>query len=143
MPAANLHVTLVFCGPLEEADHERVVAVTREEAPGGVRCTLEPHAVAVLGSVVAATYTPGSGADELRGLQGRLAERLAAEGLAAVASRPWLAHVTLARARRGERPAIGAARAAGRRPQSVRGGCLHYGAVGARRGLSLARAPRR
>jgi 2'-5' RNA ligase len=107
VPGANLHATLVFCGPLGEPDRERVVAITREEVGAGLRCRLAPRRVAVLGSVVAVTYDVVEGAEALLDLQSRLAVRLAAAALAALESRPWLAHVTVGRARRGVRPRIG------------------------------------
>jgi 2'-5' RNA ligase len=107
VPAANLHVTLVFCGLLDGEARQRVVAAVRAERSGLPPCELAPERVAALGSVVALTLRPIRGGEALAGLQARLDDRLTAEGLAEREHRPWLPHVTVARARGRARPPLG------------------------------------
>jgi 2'-5' RNA ligase len=107
VPAANLHATLVFCGMLQEPERGEVARLTRAEAEGVPLATLSPRRVSVLGSVVAVVYEPVGDAAPLLALQTRLAARLSGAGLAPHEDRPWLPHVTVARARRGVRPRLG------------------------------------
>ncbi len=107
VPAANLHATLVFCGMLQEPERAEVARLTRAEAEGAPLATLSPKRVSVLGSVVAVIYEPVGDAAPLLALQARLATRLSGAGLAPHEDRPWLPHVTVARARRGVRPRLG------------------------------------
>jgi 2'-5' RNA ligase len=107
VPAANLHATLVFCGMLPEPERAEVARLTRAEAQGVPLATLAPRRVSALGSVVAVVYEPVGDAAPLLALQSRLAARLTAAGLAPHEDRPWLPHVTVARARRGVRPRTG------------------------------------
>jgi 2'-5' RNA ligase len=105
--AANLHATLVFCGMLQEPERAEVARLTVAEATGVALPALVPRRLAVLGSVVAVVYEPVADAAPLLALQARLAARLADAGLASREDRPWLPHVTVARARRGVRPRPG------------------------------------
>src|SRR3954447_21962566 len=107
VPAANLHATLVFCGMLQEPERSEVARLTRAEAEGVPLARLAPKRVSALGSVVAVVYEPVGDAAPLLGLQARLAARLSDAGLAPLENRPWLPHVTVARARRGVRPRLG------------------------------------
>jgi 2'-5' RNA ligase len=107
VPAANLHATLVFCGMLRQPERDEVARITQAEAHGVPLPALAPKRVSALGSVVAVVYEPSGDAAPLRALQARLAERLAGAGLAPREDRPWLPHVTVARARRGVRPRPG------------------------------------
>jgi 2'-5' RNA ligase len=107
VPAANLHATLVFCGMLQEPERGEVARLTEAEAEGVPLAALAPRRVSVLGSVIAVVYEPVGDAAPLLALQARLATRLVEAGLAPREDRPWLPHVTVARARRGVRPRAG------------------------------------
>jgi 2'-5' RNA ligase len=104
VPADNLHVTVVFCGQVPETRVSEVEAAMREELAPALPLTLRSREVRTLGGVVALVQS-------LTGLEGRedevaapLRRRLVRAGLAPDERRPWLPHVTLARAERGRRP---------------------------------------
>ena len=107
VPALNLHATLVFCGMLQEPERTEVARLTRAEAESVPLPALAPRRVSALGSVIAVVYEPVGDAAPLLALQARLAARLSQAGLASHEDRPWLPHVTVARARRGVRPRPG------------------------------------
>ena len=98
VPAANLHATLVFCGSVARERAPEIVAAVEEEATGEGPFRLMPERVKALGSVVAVVYRT-SDPERLAALQDRLAQRLVGAGLAKREERPWLPHVTVARAR--------------------------------------------
>jgi 2'-5' RNA ligase len=102
----NLHVTLTFCGEVPDERVREVCDIVDEEAPADLRWRLDPVAVRVMGTVLAVTYT---GTPELVDVQRRIERRLVSDGLAEDEHRRWLAHVTVARARRGIKPRVPAA----------------------------------
>jgi RNA 2',3'-cyclic 3'-phosphodiesterase len=106
--AANLHVTLVFCGRLPAERVGEVVERTRaaialERAP-----VYTPSRVRVLARSAVALELEAAEPDRaLRGWPlGTLALELLSAGLRRPETRDWLPHVTVARARRGQRPAV-------------------------------------
>jgi 2'-5' RNA ligase len=110
VPAASLHVTLVFCGRLPAERVEEVVERTRaaiaiERAP-----LYAPSRVRVLArSAVAIELAVAEPDRAMRGWPlGTLASELADVGLRRQETREWTPHVTVARARRGHRPAVSA-----------------------------------
>ena len=104
VPAANLHVTLVFLGATPEERLPAIGDALREacadvQAPAYVLGGLRR-----LGSVLAAVlepHEPDGGAEQVARAQEVLARRLDR-----VESRPWLPHVTLARAGGTSRPRV-------------------------------------
>jgi 2'-5' RNA ligase len=100
VPADNLHVTVVFIGPVPA---ERVAAVAeamRETFAGVPGADMRPGALRRLGRVLAVPLEPLDGAlAPLVDAQAALAQRLGR-----VENRPWLPHVTVARARGARRP---------------------------------------
>jgi RNA 2',3'-cyclic 3'-phosphodiesterase len=108
VPAANLHVTLVFCGGLPSERVDEVVDRTRSSMVAGHAPIYAPSRVRVLARSAVALELEAADPDRsLRGWPlGALADELASAGLRRVESREWLPHVTVARARRGERPAV-------------------------------------
>jgi 2'-5' RNA ligase len=92
---------------LQEPERSEVARLTRAEAEGVPLAALAPRRVSALGSVIAVVYEPVGDAAPLLALQARLATRLSEAGLAPRENRPWLPHVTVARARRGVRPRLG------------------------------------
>jgi 2'-5' RNA ligase len=110
VPAANLHITLVFCGRLPPERVDDVVERTRaaiaiERAPLYV-----PARVRVLArSAVAIELAVAEPDRAMRGWPlGMLVTELANAGLRRPETREWTPHVTVARARRGHRPAVSA-----------------------------------
>ena len=130
VPADNLHVTLVFCGRLPAERVEEVVERTRAGIVVRRAPVFTPSRVRVLArSAVALELTADEPDRALRGWPlGTLALELSSAGLRRQETREWTPHVTIARARRGQRPAI-AAGAAGRERRAGRdrragiGGC--------------------
>jgi 2'-5' RNA ligase len=104
--ARNLHVTMTFCGEVPDERVVEVCDIVDEEAPADLRWRLDPLGVRVMGGVLALTYTS---TPQLADVQRRIDRRLVAEGLAEDEHRRWLAHVTVARARRGIKPRVPAA----------------------------------
>jgi RNA 2',3'-cyclic 3'-phosphodiesterase len=98
--AENLHVTVVFIGA---APAERVAAIEqamRETFAAVPAITVRPAGLRRLGRVLAVTLEPvGGDLAPMVAAQAVLAERLER-----VEGRPWLPHVTLARARGPRRP---------------------------------------
>src|SRR3954451_24839 len=107
VPAANLHATLVFCGMLQQPERDEVARIAVAEGEGVPLPALVPKRVSVLGAVVAVVCEPSGDTAPLLALQAGLAERLTGAGLAPREDRPWLPHVTVARAPRGVRPRPG------------------------------------
>jgi 2'-5' RNA ligase len=99
----NLHVTMTFCGEVPDERVADVCDIVDEEAPADLRWRLDPLGVRVMGSVLALTYTS---TPEVAEVQRRIDRRLVAEGLAEDEHRRWLAHITVARARRGIKPRV-------------------------------------
>jgi 2'-5' RNA ligase len=108
VPPAALHVTLCFLGsqPAREIDAIALActaAVSEPSAPAPAAPLLTLAAVLTLPPrrprVLAVALDDPGGA--LAALQGRLAQALAAGGWYELERRPYLAHVTVARARRG------------------------------------------
>jgi 2'-5' RNA ligase len=97
---AQLHATLVFCGPVDDDRVDDVAAVVEEETPFDLAWTLTPTGVRQLGSVVAITYEAPA---DLVAIQRALERRLVGDGLAPGEGRRWLPHVTVARGRQGAR----------------------------------------
>jgi 2'-5' RNA ligase len=104
VPEANLHVTLVFLGERDPGD----VAAIADVLAG---CTGAAPELEWAGTVALPPRRPRvlavrlrEGGDELARLQACVAGGLAARGLYAPEHRPFLAHVTVARARRGGAP---------------------------------------
>ena len=107
VPADNLHVTLVFCGRLPAERVEEVVERTRAGIVVRRAPVFTPSRVRVLArSAVALELTADEPARALRGWPlGTLALELSGAGLRRQETREWTPHVTIARARRGQRPA--------------------------------------
>src|SRR4029077_11306718 len=108
VPAANLHVTLVFCGqvPAERVDEviERTrAAITVRRAPlyapsrGGwlARSAMVPELEAAKPDRARRGWPLGA-----------LVAELSIAGLMRRETREWTPHVTVARARRGQRPSV-------------------------------------
>jgi 2'-5' RNA ligase len=108
VPAANLHITLVFCGPLQAERVEEVVERTR----AGIVIRRAPvytaSRVRVLArSAVALELDTGEPHRALRGWPfGALALELSDAGLRDPETREWTPHVTIARARRRQRATV-------------------------------------
>jgi RNA 2',3'-cyclic 3'-phosphodiesterase len=108
----RLHVTLAFLGERSPADADAAAEVLRAQAgrlaaldPGELRAT-EALALPPRRPRAAAVGLAG-GQGRLEALQAHLAGSLVAAGVLAPEARPFLPHVTVARARRGARPARG------------------------------------
>lgn len=110
VPAANLHVTLVFCGRLPPERVEDVVAMTRRAIALPRAPLYTPTRVRVLArSAVALDLDAAEPARALRGWPlGMLTDELASAGLRRRETREWTPHITVARARRGLRPVVAA-----------------------------------
>ena len=107
-PAANLHVTLVFCGRLPAERVEEVVEMTRAGIAVRRAPVYRPSRVRVLArSVVALELEVAEPDRALRGWPlGTLALDLSSAGLRRPETREWLPHLTVARDRRGRRPSV-------------------------------------
>jgi RNA 2',3'-cyclic 3'-phosphodiesterase len=106
VPAANLHVTLVFCGRLPPERVEDVVTMTRRAIALPRAPLYTPSRVRVLARSAIALELDAAEPDRaLRGWPlGMLASELSSAGLRRRETREWAPHVTVARARRGQRP---------------------------------------
>jgi 2'-5' RNA ligase len=110
VPAENLHVTLVFCGRLPGDRVEEVVERTRAAIVVDRAPLYEPIRVRVLARAAVALELEAAEPDRARRgwPLGTLALELTSAGLRRPETREWLPHVTVARARRGQRPAVAA-----------------------------------
>lgn len=106
VPAANLHVTLCFLGWRPERDVPRIAETVSKASTG-----LSPPRLAALGLEPVPPRRPRLFAldlDDLGGgasaVQAAVGEALAAGRLFEPEKRPFWAHLTLARVKRGERP---------------------------------------
>jgi 2'-5' RNA ligase len=108
VPAANLHITLVFCGRLPADRVEEVVERTRAAIVVDRAPVYAAGRVRVLARSAVALELEAAEPDRaLRGWPlGTLALELSSAGLRRKETRDWLPHVTVARARRGQRPAV-------------------------------------
>jgi RNA 2',3'-cyclic 3'-phosphodiesterase len=108
VPAANLHVTLVFCGRLPAERVEEVIGRTRAAIAVRRAPVYTPSRVRVLARSAVALELDAAEPDRaLRGWPLRtLSFELASAGLRRPETREWTPHVTIARARRGQRPAV-------------------------------------
>ena len=108
VPAANLHVTLVFCGRLHAERVADVVDMTRRAIALQRAPLYTPSRVRVLArSAIALELEAAEPARALRGWPlGTLTSELSSAGLLRRETREWTPHVTVARARRGQRPAV-------------------------------------
>ena len=97
VPAASLHVTLVFCGSHPPERGSELVEAVRSEARGLRALSLEAAGMRRFGAVAALSLRPVLGASSLIAFQRRLERRLVAAGLARDEGRAWFPHVTLAR----------------------------------------------
>jgi 2'-5' RNA ligase len=106
--APNLHITLVFCGRLPAERVEEVVDRTRAAIALHLPPRYSPSRVRVLArSAVVLELDAAAPDGALRGWPlGTLALELGSAGLRRQETREWLPHVTVARARRGQRPAV-------------------------------------
>jgi len=102
--AANLHVTLVFCGPLPAERIEEVVERTRAAIVVRRAPTYTVSRVRVRARSVIALELDAAEPDRaLRGWPlGMLAYELSNAGLRRRETRDWTPHITIARARRGQ-----------------------------------------
>ena len=110
VPAENMHVTLVFCGRLPADRVDEVVERTRTAIEVDRAPVYTPVRVRVLARSAVALELEAAEPDRARRgwPVGMLALELANAGLRPPESRDWLPHVTVARARRGQRPVIAA-----------------------------------
>jgi RNA 2',3'-cyclic 3'-phosphodiesterase len=108
--AANLHITLVFCGRLPAERVGEVVERTRAGIAVQRAPLYTPARVRVLARSAVALELDAAEPDRARrGWPfGTLALELTSAGLRRQETREWLPHITVARARRGQRPAVGA-----------------------------------
>jgi 2'-5' RNA ligase len=106
--ASNLHITLVFCGRLPAERVEEVVDRTRAGIVVQRAPLYSPSRVRVLARSAVALELEAAEPDRARGGWpfGRLALELASAGLRRQETRQWMPHITVARARRGQRPAV-------------------------------------
>jgi 2'-5' RNA ligase len=110
VPVANLHITLVFCGRLPAERVGEVVERTRAAVVVDRAPLYSPSRVRVLARSAVALELEAAEPDRaIRGWPlGTLALELTNAGLRRAETRDWLPHVTVARARRGQRPAAAA-----------------------------------
>ncbi|MDP9257638.1 MAG: hypothetical protein M3Q31_13930 [Actinomycetota bacterium] len=106
--AANLHITLVFCGRLPAERVEEVVERTRASIRVRRAPVYRPSRVRVLARSAVVLELDADEPDRaLRGWPlGTLALELSNAGLRRPETREWTPHITIARARRGQRPAV-------------------------------------
>jgi RNA 2',3'-cyclic 3'-phosphodiesterase len=110
VPAANLHVTLAFCGAVAEERVGEVVAHAREATAGLPSPVLHPVGVHAFGLAVVGVAHRIEGEAEAERWSAavvRLRSALTHAGLARPDDRPFRPHVTVARARRGVRVRVG------------------------------------
>jgi 2'-5' RNA ligase len=106
--AAHLHITLVFCGRLPAERVGEVVEMTRAGIVVRRAPVYTPSRVRVLARSAIALGLDAAEPDRaLRGWPlGTLALELSSAGLRRQETREWMPHITIARARRGQRPAV-------------------------------------
>jgi 2'-5' RNA ligase len=106
--AANLHITLVFCGPLQAERVDEVVERTRAGIVVRRAPVYTPSRVRVLArSAVVLELDTAEPDRALCGWPfGALALELSNAGLRGRETREWTPHITIARARRRQRPAV-------------------------------------
>ena len=105
VPAANLHITLIFCGRLPAERVAEVVERTRTGIVVRHAPVFTPTRVRVLARAAVALELDAAEPDRaLRGWPlGTLALELSNAGLRRRETREWIPHTTIARARRGQR----------------------------------------
>jgi 2'-5' RNA ligase len=110
VPAENLHITLVFCGRLPADRVEEVVEMTRAAIEVDRAPVYAPTRVRVLARSAVALELEAAEPDRARRdwPLGTLALELTSAGLRRPETRDWLPHITVARARRGQRPVVAA-----------------------------------
>jgi 2'-5' RNA ligase len=108
VPAANLHVTLVFCGRLPPERVDEVIERARAAIVVRRAPVYAPSRVRVLARSAVTLELDAAEPDRaLRGWPlGTLALELVSAGLRRQETRDWTPHVTVARTRRGQRPAV-------------------------------------
>ena len=119
VPADNLHVTLAFLGSRPQRDVGVVSDVLAAAAPGGaplLRCSRVVALPPRRPRVVAVGLQEDAEGGRLAAVQASVAAGLSAAGVYEPEPRPFLAHVTVGRARR---PSRGAGRAAPRPPADM------------------------
>jgi 2'-5' RNA ligase len=106
--AADLHVTLVFCGRIPAERVDEVVDRTRAGIVVRRAPVYTPSRVRVFARSAVALELDAAEPDRaLRGWPlGTLALDLSRAGLRREETRNWTPHITIARARRGQRPAL-------------------------------------
>lgn len=106
--APKLHITLVFCGRLPAVRVDEVVDRTRAGIAVQRPPSYSPARVGVLARSAVVLELDAAEPDRaLRGWPfGTLAIELASAGLRRQETREWRPHVTVARARRGQRPVV-------------------------------------
>ena len=106
--AANLHVTLIFCGRLPADRVEEVIDRTRAGISISRAPVYAPSRVRFLARSAIALELEAAEPDRARRgwPLGTLAGELTGAGLMRRETREWLPHVTIARARRGQRPTV-------------------------------------
>ena len=108
VPAENLHITLVFCGRLPDDRVDEVIERTRAAIAVDRAPLYAPTRVRALARAAIALELEAAEPDRARRgwPLGTLALELTSAGLRRPETREWLPHVTVARARRGQRPAV-------------------------------------
>jgi 2'-5' RNA ligase len=103
VPAANLHLTAVFLGATPAGEVDAVAVAMAEELADVPAVSMRPAQARRFGSVLALPLVSDDreALELLAAAQGRLAARLDR-----VERRAWTPHVTVGRARRGERPPV-------------------------------------
>ena len=103
-----MHITLVFCGPLPAERVGEVVDRTRAGIVVRRAPVYAPSRVRVLARSSVALVLDAAEPDRaLRGWPlGTLALELSSAGLRRQETREWTPHITIARTRRGQRPAV-------------------------------------
>jgi 2'-5' RNA ligase len=106
--AADLHITLIFCGRVPSERVEEVVDRTRAGIVVRRAPVYTPSRVRVLARSAVALELDAAEPDRAqRGWPlGTLALELSSAGLRRQETREWTPHITIARARRGQRPTL-------------------------------------
>jgi 2'-5' RNA ligase len=106
--AANLHITLIFCGRLPAERVGEVIDRTRAGIVLRRAPVYAPSRVRVLARSAVALELRAAEPDRARRgwPLGTLALELSGAGLRRQETREWIPHITIARARRGQRPAV-------------------------------------